>query len=318
MDSPSPFLSEVNALGGIEKLLKVIACLRHPEKGCPWDLKQTHHSLKPHLLEESYELLEAIDTQDIHHIKEELGDVLLQVVLHAQLAQDAGQFDFQMVCDAISEKLVRRHPHVFGDTVVGSAEEVTQNWQAIKKAEKQGVFQNSAQNSVVPEASPSILEGVNRQMPALLRALEVSKRAVGVGFEWPDEASLWACVMSEFDEFQQEALNFKQLKAKIDGETALDKDSVEGSENKKAQQHLAFQRLEAEMGDIFFATVNLARHYKINPEVALTGGIAKFTKRFQTMESLAQGTPLTDLTFEAWDDLWKQAKVLTEKTPSFL
>jgi MazG family protein len=314
MDSPSTFLSEVNALGGIQKLLKVIACLRHPEKGCPWDLKQTHHSLKPHLLEESYELLEAIDSQDIPHIKEELGDVLLQVVLHAQLAQDAGQFNFQEVCDAISEKLVRRHPHVFGDTVVGSAEEVTQNWQAIKKAEKQEIRQTSA----AADHLPSILEGVNRQMPALLRALEVSKRAVAVGFEWPDEASLWACVMSEFEEFQQEALIFKQLKAKNDKETALDQDSTKGSENTQAQQRLAFQRLEEEMGDIFFATVNLARHYKINPEVALTGGIAKFTKRFQAMESLAQGTPLTDLTFEAWDDLWNQAKVLTQASEASL
>lgn len=272
MTTTADILQHVNRLHGIEKLVAVIAQLRDPNHGCPWDLKQTHQSLKPHLLEESYEALEAIDAQDPAWIKEELGDVLLQVVLHAQLAQDSGTFDFQEVAQGISEKLIRRHPHVFGEVNVSGAEEVTQNWEAIKKAEK-------LQAGQVEDSKESILKGVPKNIPALSRAMETSKRAVKVGFEWPNVDSLWECVMSEFEEFRHET--------KINA---------------------PWDRLEEEMGDIFFATVNLARHYKIDPEVALTRGVNKFTKRFQTMERLAGDRPLESLDFETWDDLWNQAK----------
>jgi MazG family protein len=236
-------------------------------------LKQTHASLKPHLLEESYEALEAIDTGTPALIQEELGDVLLQVVLHAQLAQDAGQFTFAEVSQGIADKLVRRHPHVFGETVVSGAEEVTRNWQAIKQAEK------AAQGDTAPPES--ILAGIPRHLPALSRALETSKRAVKVGFEWPSFESLWQCVMSEYAEFRAE---------------------VEATPP-------AMDRLEEEMGDILFASVNLARHFKIDPEVALTRATAKFTRRFQQMEALAGDRPLESLDFDTWDALWNEAKV---------
>jgi MazG family protein len=258
--------------------------LRHPEHGCPWDLKQTHTSLKPHLLEESYECLEAIDSGQPHWIQEELGDVLLQVVLHAQLAKDAGTFDFDDVAQGIADKLVRRHPHVFGDVQVDSAEAVTRNWQAIKAQEKRE--KNAGDSLGDSTLLDSVLKEVKRGQPALSRALDTSKRAVKVGFEWPNFESLWACVMSEYDEFRAEV-----------------------------DQGGSFERLEEELGDILFASVNLARQFKIDPEIALTRATDKFTRRFQRMERLAENRqqPLESLDFQAWDDLWNQAKQDTSK-----
>lgn len=264
----------------LARFLAVVAKLRDPDGGCPWDLKQTHTSLKPHMLEEAYEAVEAIETGRPDLLREELGDVLLQVALHAQLAKDTGDFDFEAVCRGIADKLIRRHPHVFGDAE-GNRNEiqdptaVTQQWERIKAAEKAG-----------QEKSNSILDGISKAQPALSRALETSKRAVNVGFEWPSFDSLWACVMSEYDELRQE------IEAK-------------GSQ----------ERLEEELGDILFATVNLARQLKIDPETALTGATAKFTKRFQRMEETAE-KPLTELDFETWDALWEQAKQETHRTDS--
>lgn len=307
------FMQSIETAGGIEKLLRVVARLRDPEHGCPWDLKQTHRSLKPYLLEEAYEAVEAVDEADACQspdiLKDELGDVLLQVALHAQIAQDAGHFDFVAVCDAISEKLIRRHPHVFGDVSVSGAGEVVTNWEAIKKAEKGDAPQ--------PE---SILDGVSKNLPALSRALETSKRAVKVGFEWPSLESLWACVMSEYDEFRAE------ITLPGTGNTPETQDLVGSSVGRVLDPRdispEVFDRLEAEMGDIFFASVNLARHFKIDPEVALTRATARFTRRFQAMEALIRerqaaegrtGQSLEEamqaLDFETWDALWNEAKV---------
>jgi MazG family protein len=254
-------------LSGFHSLLEVIRKLRDPQGGCPWDLKQTHQSLRPYVLEEAYELVEAIDSGDMQHVKEELGDVLLQVVLHAQLATDAGYFTADEVAEAIAQKLIRRHPHVFGDVNVQNAEEVTRNWEAIKAEEK---------GSVAKSAMDDVPQGI----PALSRALKVSKRAVKQGFEWPDFESLWACVMSEYDEFRQELDN-------------------------KAP----FENLEDELGDILFATVNLARYKGIDPEVALTKATNKFMRRYRTMESLSD-KPLSEQPFETLDALWNKAKVV--------
>ncbi len=288
-------MEQLSQAQGIEKLVQVVARLRDPVAGCPWDLKQTHQSLKPYMLEEAYEAVEAIDeaqaTQNPATLKEELGDVLLQVVLHSQLAKDAGQFDFEAVCDTISEKLVRRHPHVFGEVEAHDADTVVTNWEAIKKAEK-------AQTQEDPESAvlQSVLHGVAKSQPALSRALDTSKKAVKVGFEWPSLESLWECVMSEYEEFRAEI------------------HEIEESQTISAEQ---FEGLESEMGDIFFASVNLARHFKIDPEVALTKATAKFTKRFQAMERLIMDSAkpgqtleaaMAELDFEAWDNLWRQAK----------
>ena len=272
-------------MNGIERLLAVVGQLRDPDGGCPWDLKQTHQSLAPYMLEEAYEAVEVIgeasgaqnSTDDgvgtteslqtpMERLKEELGDVLLQITLHAQLAKDAGHFEFSDVCNGIADKLIRRHPHVFSDTSVANAEEVTANWEQIKQAEKGA------------QKPQSVLDGVSKASPALTRALETSKKAVKVGFEWPSFDSLWACVMSEYDEFRSE----------VDGERR-------------------FHELQNELGDILFATVNLSRHFKIDPETALTLATAKFTRRFNAMEKLAE-KPLEELSFEEWDALWNRAK----------
>lgn len=253
-------------LPGIRKLLDVVGRLRDPQTGCPWDLKQTHQSLRPYMLEEAYEAVEAMENADTAHLREELGDVMLQIALHSQIASEAGHFDMDAVADGIAEKLIRRHPHVFGEVSVSSAEEVTANWERIKAREKGHTNETS------------VMKDVPQGQPALSRALEVSKRAVGEGFEWPDFESLWACVMSEYDEFRQ---------------------ALEAGE--------AFDKLEDELGDILFATVNLARYHSIHPEVALNRATNKFIRRYQTMERLS-AVPLKEQSFEALDALWSQAK----------
>ncbi|MGE0201490.1 MAG: nucleoside triphosphate pyrophosphohydrolase [Candidatus Melainabacteria bacterium] len=269
---------------GISRLLAVVAQLRDPRAGCPWDLKQTHQSLRPFMLEEAYEAVEtmAAGAEEPAALCEELGDVLLQVALHAQIAGDAGLFDFEAVAQGIADKLIRRHPHVFGEAQADTPEAVTRNWQAIKQAEKAAKRGQAS----LPEGAESILAGVSMAQPALSRALETSRKAVKAGFAWPTVESLWQCVMSEFDEFRE-----------LDAEP----DPV-----------LQQRRREEEMGDILFAVVNLAREYQIDPEVALTAATTKFTRRFQSMESrVASQMPekaLNDLDFETWDTLWNQAK----------
>ena len=312
------FLKVLQEMRGIDQLLQVTARLRHPTKGCPWDLKQTHQSLQRYMLEEAYEAVEVMGGEaNMDSLKEELGDVLLQVALHSRLAEEAGHFDFEAVCETIAEKLIRRHPHVFGDvaqddngkTGITDADAVTRQWEQIKRAEKRKKSESPEQG--LPD---SILAGVSKSKPALSRALETSRRAVKVGFEWPDLDALWACVMSEYDEFRTEADVLAHYKAT----SQVDKTA--------AIPEALYERLEEEMGDILFASVNLARHFDIDPEVALTRATAKFTRRFQKMEALimeqrlqnTQQTVLPEdfslsdhmktLNFETWDSLWLQAK----------
>jgi MazG family protein len=307
------FLEELQGLRGIDQLLAVTAKLRHPTQGCPWDLKQTHRSLRRFMLEEAYEsveamtsiqdlsgqngLDEAIEVAHFNALKEELGDVLLQVALHSRLAEEAKQFDFNDVCQTLSEKLIRRHPHVFApneNANIQTEGDVNQQWAAIKQAEKlaaSAVGQHS-NGTGAKEKKPigSILTDVPKSQPALSRALETSKRAVKVGFAWPDLDSLWACVMSEFDEFRAE----------------LPPDAFSHNALSSTTQ----DRLESEMGDILFATVNLARQFNIDPEVALTRATEKFTKRFQGMENVIENKSLNmqSLTFSQWDELWNLSK----------
>jgi tetrapyrrole methylase family protein / MazG family protein len=282
-------LSAVSLLPLLQAL-QVVAELRHPEHGCPWDLKQTHASLKRYLLEETQETLTAIDEETPSDLCEELGDVLLQVLLHSQIAQDNHQFTFADVCQTLAQKLVSRHPHVFAQPqeaiTIDSADAVTRQWQQIKATEKGRTGRN-------PHSR--VLADVPKGLPALSRALATSKKAVAVGFEWPNLDSLWQCVMSEYDEF----------KAVVDDTTLC-------------QNPVAWQdRLEDEMGDILFASINLGRHFGVDPEVALHRAVDKFTRRFQAMEDLMD-IPLsqrqTPLTFEEWDTLWNQAKVFTKHT----
>lgn len=251
----------------LERLVDIIAVLRS-ENGCPWDREQTHRSLRPNMLEEAYEAVDAIDDNNIPNLREELGDVLLQVVLHAQIAKDEGEFDIEDVAKELSEKLIHRHPHVFGDTKISSTDEILSNWDKLKKEEK--------------TYRKSILDGISKSQSALMSAQKISKKVVKVGFEWDSVESLKDCIESEYREFEGAV-------------QSGDKDLMED-----------------EMGDIFFATVNLARWYKIDAEQALLRANKKFTARFKKMEKLAT-KPLEEYTFDEFNNLWKCAKLELKK-----
>lgn len=237
--------------------------------GCPWDREQSHESLKKYLLEESYETLDAIDRNDMESLAEELGDLTLQPVFHARLAERAKAFSFDEPLRAICSKLIRRHPHVFNDTEVADADEVLRNWDAIKKQEKQ--------------EPRSILHGVPKSMPALARAHEVSKRAVRAGFEWPD---------------------FSGVLDKVREEVAELEEAIASGEQKD---------IKSEIGDLLFTIVNIARWQKVDAEDALRVMLNRFQARFETMEEDAT-KPLTELSFEEWDDLWNRAKQKTQES----
>ncbi len=248
----------------LKELIEIIAKLRAPD-GCPWDREQTHKTLKPNMLEEAYEAVDAMESGDIKHLKEELGDVLLQVVLHAQIASEEGAFNIEDVARGIKEKLIHRHPHVFGDVKVSSTTEVLDNWDKLKQEEK--------------KHRKSAMDGISKSQSALMSAQKISKKAVKTGFEWPNEESLYECIFSEFNEFKE-------------------------AKNEQDKEHM-----EEEFGDILFATVNLARWNKIDAEQALLKANKKFMTRFRKMEELAK-KPLTEYSFEEYDELWKKAKTL--------
>ena len=253
-------------------LVGLMARLRSPN-GCPWDREQTHASLRKYFIEETYEVLEAIDADDPDLLCEELGDALLQVIFHAQLASETDDFDAGDVIGKIVAKLIRRHPHVFGETLVSGSDEVLTNWEQIKRAEKGGKADSWR---------PSALDGVPKGLPALMQALEISKRAVKVGFEWPDFPS----VMAKFDEETAE------LKAEL---------AVEAPDK---------SRIFAELGDLIFTLVQVARWQKLDPEDALRQMLARFSARFRFMESKAreQAQTLGELNLTEMDALWDAAK----------
>ena len=246
----------------LEELIEVVAKLRAPD-GCPWDREQTHESLRPNMLEEAYEAVDAIDENNMPHLREELGDVLLQVLLHSQIASEHGDFDIEAVAKELKDKLIHRHPHVFGDAKIDNAQDVLKAWDKLKAEEK--------------TERKSVMDGLSKSQPALVSAQKISKRAVKVGFEWPNEQSLYDCFYSEIEEFKQ-------------------------AKNEQDKAHM-----EEEYGDILFAAVNLARWNKIDAEQALLKANKKFEKRFRKMEELAT-KPLNEYSFEEYDALWKQAK----------
>lgn len=269
-----------------DRLVQIIARLRAPD-GCPWDREQTHATLRTHLLEETYETMEAIEKSDDDNLCEELGDLLMQPILHAQIAAEETRFDIVDVLESISDKLVRRHPHVFGTVEVANSDEVLQNWDAIKRAEKaakaekaaQAAEQNTSQTANDgADNFASILEDVPHALPALMLALKVSKKAAKVGFEWPDIAAV-------MDKLREETA---ELEADLDNQ----------------------ERAAEELGDLLFTVVNVARWKGINPELTLRDTVIRFTARFQAMERQAQqqDMKLKSLTPEQWESLWARAK----------
>ena len=245
----------------LSELIKTVAILRSPE-GCQWDREQTHQTIRQNMLEEAYEAAEAIDENNIEHLKEELGDVLLQVILHSQIAQDNNEFNIQDVAKMLNEKLIHRHPHVFGENKTTDTKVILENWEKLKLKEKTD--------------RKRTLDGIPN-LPALLKAMKISKKAVRAGFEWQNYEQLFECFQSEIQEF-------------IEAKT--------------------FEEKEDEFGDILFSLVNVARWNNIDPEVALSKANQKFTKRFNKLEELCD-KPLSELSFEEYDSLWKKAKQLT-------
>ncbi len=270
---------------GIDRLIEVMARLRDKEHGCPWDLEQDFGSIAPYTIEEAYEVADAIARGDMAGLKEELGDLLLQVVYHAQMAREmaseAGAFDFEAVAQGIADKMISRHPHVFGDQRIDSAQAQTSNWEQFKAAER-------AAKAAATGKPPSILEGIALALPALMRAEKLQKRAARVGFEWPD-------VRQVFDKVEEE---LGEVRAEVDG--ARDK-----------------ERLTDEIGDVLFVVANLARQLGIDPEVALRHANAKFERRFGHVERSLQaaGRPLQQASLEEMEDLWQEAKRL-ERGPA--
>lgn len=277
------------------KLVELMTTLRAPN-GCPWDRKQTHESLKPYLLEETYEALETIDRKDYTKLCEELGDVLLQVIFHSQIAAEAGTFTVEDVLDVLTAKLVRRHPHVFGNGdqtgALTNGEQVVNQWEQIKRAEREAAG-----------STQSALDGVPKTLPALLRAYQTQARAARIGFDWPPNA---AGLDQVFGKVAEEIGELREAVSQSPDET-----------ESAPHQSTGHAHIEAELGDILFSLVNLARFVKINPEEALRGSTNRFMNRFHLVEAQAaeKNRPLTDMTLAEMDALWEEAKQRLNQRP---
>ncbi len=278
-----------------DHLVQIMARLRG-DGGCPWDRKQTRDSLKPYLVEEAYEVLDTIDAKDDAKLKEELGDVLLQVLFHAQIGRELHTFTIDDVLETLAEKLIRRHPHVFGETtptppVVKTAAEVLHRWEEIKRKEKTDRAGNGEEESA--------LEGVPRALPSLLRAYQLQVRAARVGFDWPAGEN-----------------GYDQVVAKVH-EELKEVDEARGGAL-RSESGAARQRLEDEVGDLLFALVNLARRLTVNPEEALRGAANRFADRFVYMEraARAEGSTLGAMTAAEMDRLWNAAKAAERESPA--
>ncbi|MDD5271515.1 MAG: nucleoside triphosphate pyrophosphohydrolase [Methylovulum sp.] len=262
-------------LNNTQQLLDLMARLRDPEQGCAWDIKQDFTTLIPYVIEEAYEVVDAIERNDFVDLRSELGDLLLQVVFQAQIAKERGLFDFEDVAADISDKLVRRHPHVFADAVYANDEQRHQAWEHAKAVERQ---------EKQPEAT-SALAGIAASLPALMACEKIQGRAARQGFDWPETLPVFDKVSEELDEV------------------------------KEAWESGNFDHTQEEIGDLLFVAVNLARHLKVNPEVALKQSIQKFTKRFQYIEQQVaiSGRGMTDCELAELDALWDEAKVVLRK-----
>jgi nucleoside triphosphate diphosphatase len=287
-----------------ERAVSIMARLRGPG-GCPWDREQTFDSIKPYTLEETYEVLEAIDNRDWDELTGELGDLLLQVLFYAQMAKDQGTFSIDEVLDRLSNKLVDRHPHVFGDVKAETSSEVLRNWEALKAEEKKKRLDAGSDNSVKKTEDPqnSVLAGVPAAMPALLEAHKLSSRAARVGFDWPNIQGLFEKLHEETEELQAELKEFPAPGPRPPGQ------GIAGAGRQPVSQDL-HARLEGEVGDLFFVLVNIARYLSLDPESALKKSNRKFKRRFQWMEDQLRisGRSLSQATTEEMEGLWQQAK----------
>jgi ATP diphosphatase len=271
----------------ITRLLEIMAALRTPGTGCPWDLEQTFASITPYTLEEAYEVVDAIERGDLADLRDELGDLLLQVVFHARMAEEQGAFAFGDVVEAITKKLIRRHPHVFGSTKDLSPAEVKSLWDSIKAEEKAERKAERARMGLSPEAHEAgFLGGIPTALPALTRAQKLTAKAAKVGFDWPNATQVIDKIHEELDEVKEAA-------------SSKDRD-----------------RIEDEIGDLLFSATNLARHFGIDPERALRRTNAKFERRFRAVEQglVEQDRSLDEASLEEMERLWVAAK-MSEREP---
>jgi tetrapyrrole methylase family protein/MazG family protein len=263
-----------------EKLVAVQARLRAPN-GCPWDREQTHQSLRTYLIEEAYEVLEALESGNDAKFAEEMGDLLLQIVFHSQIAREEGRFTVGEVIREIHDKMIRRHPHVFGETHAEDSAEVLRNWEAIKAEERRTTGEKGNSTDGIPTpGETSLLDGVSRALPATLEGFQLTRKASRIGFDWREASGI------------------------------LEKMREETEELKKALGEQDHPMMEEEMGDLLFAAVNLSRFLKIDPEIALKKANAKFSRRFRSMEALARknGRQFKDLPREEMEAFWEMAK----------
>jgi tetrapyrrole methylase family protein/MazG family protein len=261
----------------LDEFIATIGRLRAPD-GCPWDREQTHDSLARYLLEETYEVLEAIQSGDPAKLKEELGDLFLQIALNAQVAKDCGDFDIEDVARTINEKMIKRHPHVFATANVTSAKDVVKQWADLKDEER-------------GTKAASAMDGITPTFPALLQALKVSEKAVSQGFEWRHEGEVWEKLFSELNELK-EAISHPDFE-------------------KPEKSPQARREAELELGDVLFTLVNIGRWHSLSAEESLIRAIGKFKNRYRKMEEISS-KPLKQLSFDELDQLWEQAKVLTK------
>ncbi|HWK47339.1 MAG TPA: nucleoside triphosphate pyrophosphohydrolase [Stellaceae bacterium] len=279
MNDAPPHARTPDARRGIDRLIAVMARLRHRETGCPWDIEQSFATIAPYTIEEAYEVADAITRGDLDDLKDELGDLLLQVAFHARMAEEAGAFDFDAVANAIAEKMIRRHPHVFGDQSIDTADAQTANWEMLKAAER--AAKAARAGTAGTDAVPSALDGVTIGLPGLTRAVKLQARAARVGFDWTTAPPILDKIAEELDE------------VRVEMETDAPAD-----------------RLEDEVGDLLFAVANLARHLKLDPEAALRRANGKFERRFRGMEALAAaaGETLDGKDLPTLDALWDAVK----------
>ena len=284
-----------------ERAVSIMARLRAPG-GCPWDREQTFDSIKPYTLEETYEVLEAIDNRDWDELQGELGDLLLQVLFYSEMAQEEKRFAIGDVLDRLSDKLVRRHPHVFGDVSVETSADVLRNWEALKAEEKKKRLEAGGGKAAQPDKPESVLAGVSSAMPALLEAHKLSSRAAHVGFDWPEVGGL-------FEKLEEEASELKEELKMLPSAPRPTPRGVAGSRKPAVPEHLR-HRLEEEVGDMFFVLVNIARYLSLDPESALKKTNRKFKRRFQWMEGQlrSSGRGPADATMDELESLWQQAK----------
>jgi len=262
----------------MEKLINIMKELRDRKNGCPWDIEQDFSSIAPFTIEEAYEVADAIERQDLDNLKEELGDLLFQVVFHAQMAAEQNAFDITDVVNGIVDKMIRRHPHVFskkkGDEKIENAEQQTLAWDSFKEAERK-------QKAHTKNETPSLMDGVPVALPALTQAVKLQRRAARIGFDWTNKTEIFDKISEELEEVRHEI------------ETEADK-----------------ERVVDEIGDLFFAVSNLARHLEIDPETAVRVSNAKFTRRFKAMEELARQSSeeLKDMSLDEMEALYQQTK----------